>query len=249
MLSSLFGDVTERGLAAVSPIRSLPKSTHRLYRPAHDPRTTPFVERVADVRRIFVALGGGDSPVGVAYALGALVGLRTGEVLALRWGHVDLATRRIHVRESIGGPLKDNDSRVVPILEPLFPVLRDWKLRTGGTGRVVPPLRSDGQGLDAHTVNARLRNALPTLELPPLTWYQATRHTFASQWVLGGGSIEKLREVLGHCSVLVTERYAHLRVDLFAERDFATIGVDLRPGGTKPVQMSTEQGLSASVIG
>ena len=36
--------------------------------------------------------------------------------------------------------------------------------------------------------------------LSPLTWYQATRHTFASQWVLNGGSIEKLKEIMGHCT-------------------------------------------------
>ncbi len=53
----------------------------------------------------------------VAYANGALAGLRTGEVFALKWEHVDLATRRIHVRESVAGPLRDKDSRVVPVLD------------------------------------------------------------------------------------------------------------------------------------
>jgi site-specific recombinase XerD len=52
--------------------------------------------------------------------------------------------------------------------------------------------------------------------LPALTWYQATRHTFASQFVLAGGSIEKLSKLMGHSSVTTTERYAHLRADLLA---------------------------------
>ena len=56
-------------------------------------------------------------PLNVAYANGALAGLRTGEVFALKWEHVDLATRRIHVRESVAGPLRDKDSRVVPVLD------------------------------------------------------------------------------------------------------------------------------------
>ncbi len=38
-----------------------------------------------------------------------MAGRRTGEVLALRWAHVDMAGRRIHVRESVDGPLKDDD--------------------------------------------------------------------------------------------------------------------------------------------
>lgn len=50
-----------------------------------DPRTTPFVERLEDVRRIDLAL---PEPLNVAYAIGELAGLRTGEVFALRWQHV-----------------------------------------------------------------------------------------------------------------------------------------------------------------
>jgi hypothetical protein len=59
-----------------------------------------------------------------------------------------------------------------------------------------------------------------------MTWYQATRHTFASQWVLAGGSIEKLREAMGHSSVVVTERYAHLRGDVFTTADLGRVAVD-----------------------
>jgi len=40
--------------------------------------------------------------------------------------------------------------------------------------------------------------------------------------------------VLGHYSVTMTERYAHLRPDLFPVQDLATIAIDLRPGRAKP---------------
>lgn len=32
---------------------------------------------------------------------------------------------------------------------------------------------------------------------------------------MGGGSVATLREIFGHSSVTVTERYGHLRPDLF----------------------------------
>ncbi len=232
LLSSLFSDLMEEGVASTNPARSLPRSTRRLVKPTYDTRTTPFIEKLEDVRRIFLAL---PEPLNVAYAIGALAGLRTGEVFALKWAHVDLATRRMHLRESVGGPLKDKDSRVVPILDALVPVLTAWKLRMGGTGLVIPPMRVDGKTINvSHTPGKYLRAALERLKLdrPGLGWYQATRHTFASQWVLNGGSIEKLKEMLGHYSVVMTERYAHLRADLFAARDLGTIELNLADPGT-----------------
>jgi hypothetical protein len=92
-------------------------------------------------------------------------------------------------------------------------------------------MRSDGQRCDRHTLGSSLREAFETLgksgaALPRMTWYQATRHTFASQWVLAGGSIEKLREAMGHSTALVTERYAHLRGDVFTAADLGRVAVD-----------------------
>ena len=89
---------------------------------------------------------------------------------------------------------------------------------------------------DPSTIPSTVYRTLDVLEelglaRPGLGWYQATRHTFASQWALNGGSIEKLSKIMGHHSIVVTERYMHLRPDLFAAKDFATISVDLE---TKP---------------
>ncbi len=46
---------------------------------------------------------------------------------------------------------------------------------------------------------------------------------------MAGGSIEKLREAMGHSTVLVTERYAHLRGDVFNAVDLGRMAVDLSP--------------------
>ncbi len=242
LLSGLFTELVEEGKAQSNPARGLPRATRRLVKPTHDPRTTPFIEKLGDVRRIYLDL---PEPLNIAYAIGALAGLRTGEVFALQWEHVDLQARRMHVRESVAGPLKDKDSRVVPILDGLLPVLIEWKLQTGGEGRIIPPMRCDGGKVDIrHTPGAHLRRTLKRLGLarPGLGWYQATRHTFASQWVLAGGSIEKLSKVLGHYSVVLTERYVHLRPDLFAARDLATIPLQLGVGEGGTVQLGDRTG-------
>jgi hypothetical protein len=77
LLSTFYTDLIEQGHATKNPARMLPRSTKRLIRPSHDPKTTPFVERRADIVRIFKAL---PEPGNVAYAIGALAGLRTGEM-------------------------------------------------------------------------------------------------------------------------------------------------------------------------
>jgi integrase len=127
LLSTFFSDLVERPRetgATRNPVRTLPRSTRRLYRPRHDPRKTPFIEKVDDIRRLFLALPE-ERGVRVAFALG---GLRTGEVLALRWESIDLEARRISVHEQLRmsklGPVKDDEARFVPVPDDLAPSSR-----------------------------------------------------------------------------------------------------------------------------
>jgi hypothetical protein len=142
---------------------------------------------------------------------------------------------------------------MVPILDALHPILSEWKLKTGGEGRVVPPLRCDGVKIDKNTPAAYLRAALTRLGLARegLGWYEATRHTFASQWCMAGGSIEKLKEILGHYSVVVTERYAHLKPELFTARDLGTLALDLRAGAAEvaPLTADGQGGVETGEVG
>jgi len=100
-----------------------------------------------------------------------------------------------------------------------------------------------------YTLRHHLAIALDTFELPSLTWYQATRHTFTSQWVLSGGSLEKSAIVMGHSSVVVTERYAHLLPDLLRDENHQLLDVDLQPAkGILPVVTElTEKGACSYV--
>jgi integrase len=124
----------------------------------------------------------------------------------------------------------------------LLPVLVAYKVKTGGKGLLFTPMypRRGGRPklgsvptfMRPCTLNRHLRIALKACGLPPLTWYEATRHTFASLFVLGGGSLEMLRTLMGHSSVTTTERYSHLRPDLFPASAFRAMAVDLsKPAG------------------
>ena len=82
-----------------------------------------------------------------------------------------------------------------------------------------------------------LREVLADLKLakPGLGWYEATRHTMASQYIISSGSLGTLQRMLGHSTVLVTERYAHLRPGHFNLADRNRITIDFGK-----VQLATE---------
>lgn len=55
-LSSLYADIVEAGHAPSNPVATLPRSTRRLYKSTYDTRSTPFLERPEDIRRLYLAL-------------------------------------------------------------------------------------------------------------------------------------------------------------------------------------------------
>jgi hypothetical protein len=78
--------------------------------------------------------------------------------------------------------------------------------------------------------------AFAAAKLPQLTWYQATRRTYGGRFVSNGGSLERLRLILGHSSTEVTQRYGHLVRDQFseAERPMADVHAPARHGAAAP---------------
>ncbi len=56
LVSTLYSDLIDDGKATRNPARMLPKATRKLYRPTHDPKRTPFVERRDDIAKLFQAL-------------------------------------------------------------------------------------------------------------------------------------------------------------------------------------------------
>jgi integrase len=250
-LSTFFSDLVERGYVPANPVVALPRSTKRLFRNAHDPKTTPFLERQEDVQRVFLKL---EQPFATLFAIGALAGLRPGEILALEWGDFDLEKGRLMVQRQVRhrrvGPPKSGKPRLVPLIGPLVKVLAEYRLATGGAGRLFPPLNPNKGGtkktpprfLSMEVVHEKLREALRLCELPEtLTLYQCTRHTYGAQHVMGGGSLATLREILGHSSVTVTERYGHLRPDLFTSDDLLKFDRDLSRAGGAVIDLAARR--------
>jgi integrase len=184
-----------------------------------------------EIRRVLEAARDQGDHVFVLYATAIYTGMREGELAGLLWADVDFERRLICVQRSFDGPTKAEDVRYVPLLDALLPILRDWRLRH--PGRLVFTNR-DGRmlGKSARIFQEVLHRVLDAAGLPMIERkgkrrryivFHGFRHTFASHWVMRGGDLFKLQKILGHKTVQMTMRYAHLQPTAFAG-DLARLG-------------------------
>ena len=153
------------------------------------------------------------------YAAAVYTGMRAGELLGLRWEDVDFERRLITVRRSYGKPTKTGAIRHVPILTPLEPVLKEWRLRNP-LEWVFPGQTGTRQGPSARVLQEflhRCRRVAKFKKPHQQITFHDLRHTFASHWVMKGGDLYRLQKILGHKSPQMTMRYAHLAPEAFKE--------------------------------
>jgi integrase len=202
-----------------------------------------------EIRRFLSAAREDGEYVFVLYATAIYTGMRAGELAALEWSLVDFDRRIIAVHGSFDGPTKSDRVRYVPILDPLLPILRAWRLRH--PGRLVFTNR-DGAMLreSARVYQEVLHRVLSAAKFPtgeragkvrPYIRFHDLRHTFASHWAMRGGDMFKLQRILGHQSVQMTMRYAHLAPDAFKD-DYARLGSPIAIGGAEVVELKQAGG-------
>src|SRR5438034_4112571 len=126
-------------------------------------------------------------------------GMRLGEILNLCWQDLDFASGFILVRDS-----KNGESRHVAVDATLFALFRAYPHRPSTD--LVFSSSSGGHIVDVRT---GFQNACKRAGLTDLHFHDL-RHTFASQFVMARGDLYILKEVLGHKSINMTQRYAHL---------------------------------------
>jgi len=168
-----------------------------------------------------------EEPEGVfeIFNLAILTGMRAGEILGLHWNAVDLPGRLITVCRSYETTTKTDEIRYVPILDPLLPLLKEWKLRCRSKALVFPTKVGTMHQPSARVLQETLQRVRKRAEIPYRFVFHDLRHTFASHFMMGGGDIYRLQRILGHKSIIMTERYSHLSPTAFSS-DYAILGED-----------------------
>jgi integrase len=126
--------------------------------------------------------------------LALYTGLRQGELLGLTWAAVDRASGVLRVEVT-----KSGKRRVVPLNGPADAVLA----RLGGGEGLVFGTRSWDAFRD------HWEAAVEAAGLEDLRFHD-TRHTFASWAMQRGATLPELKDLLGHSSLAMVMRYAHL---------------------------------------
>ena len=126
-------------------------------------------------------------------------GLRRGELLALRWSALDEKGKQLTVE---GSATKTGQTRYVPLNSEALEALQHWR-EQAPQGQRIFPIAELKKSWGALLERAKITN---------FRWHDI-RHHFGSRLVQGGVPLNTVRDLLGHASLAMTLRYAHLAPD------------------------------------
>jgi integrase len=166
----------------------------------------------------------------VAVVLAVYTGMRKGEIFGLRWQDVNLDTGRLTIAHSYESTPKSGRARHLRLPSTLVPILREWREKCPPTARgLICPILDKGRW--HMSMSASKMHGLPDLlkaarcQVVGRCWHML-RHTFASHYMMAGGSLLALSKILGHSSMTMTMIYAHLAPD-YLDREMERVKFEI----------------------
>ncbi len=129
-------------------------------------------------------------------------GVRRGELLSLTWSAIDTHNNVLTVS---GESSKSGQTRHIPLNSEAQETLAAWGIATGQTGLLFKA-RQGGKMVD---IKKSWSAVLKAAGIREFRWHDL-RHHFASRLVMQGASLYVIKQLLGHSTIAITEKYAHL---------------------------------------
>jgi site-specific recombinase XerD len=199
VMQGFFGFLRDQGYVLQSPIR-FPR--HHILVPQDLPRPMAEDEVVAFFRVIDALRDR------TMFLLMLRCGLRVGEVSSLPWAAIDFAQGTVRINNS-----KGQVDRVVYLAPDATKALRQWQRLRAAEARYVFPSRMTRKGglpLSARQIRNRMTRYLKLAGITKAYSPHSLRHTFATQLLNAGASLEVVKELMGHRSLDMTLRYTQL---------------------------------------
>lgn len=130
-------------------------------------------------------------------------GLRRGEIFQLSWDNVNLQSNTITVASSTA---KSKKARYIPLNHEASNALTVWKRQKDSNN---PFVFHGKTGEPLTDIKKAWASLLKRAEITKFRFHDM-RHDFASQLVMKGVSLYVVKDLLGHSTIQMTERYAHL---------------------------------------
>ncbi|MEK6658860.1 MAG: tyrosine-type recombinase/integrase [Campylobacterota bacterium] len=148
------------------------------------------------------------------YALGFFSGMRSGEMIGLRWEDIDFFKNEIYIRRAIkmgviSTPKTANSTRYIDIIDSLLPYLKEQYKLTAHKNSYVFLNENNEHFYDIKRIRTtHWTKALKVCGLKYRPIYH-TRHTFATMMLENGEDILWVSNMLGHTdSTMTLSRYA-----------------------------------------
>ena len=150
-----------------------------------------------------------------AVRVAAYVGVRLGELLALRWRDVDWGGSALTISRSLSGGVegttKTDQVRRVPLADQAAAALDRLSRRADFLGPDDHVFcNALGRALDGSALRRRYKRARDAAGMRPLRWHDL-RHTFGSLLVASGVDLVSVKDAMGHAQLGTTSRYLHAR--------------------------------------
>jgi len=186
-------------------------------------------------QKTFISLLTDNSKYDFAILLDLGTGLRRGEILALKWIDIDWEQKTLKVRRSLSRT-KDKDdltkstltldtpktkksNRLVPIPEPLFERLKEYRTKQDKTKKIAGKLWNEnglifctdlGKPLEPRNFNRRFDSLIQKAGIHDISVH-CLRHTYATRLLESNVHPKVVQELLGHSSITMTlDLYSHV---------------------------------------
>ena len=157
------------------------------------------------------------------------LGLRVGEVLALKWTDIDFQNRIVHIRRTVQTRILDFDAKTKDGSNPTYDIVKDmpktkagirslrlnddvmwylnelqaYDIRNGISSEYVCCMRN-GEISHARNLTKSLKRLLRKAGIDKPATMHTLRHTFGSVLIRRGVGVEVVSKLMGHSSVSIT---------------------------------------------
>ncbi len=149
-------------------------------------------------------------PLYTIVVLALSTGCRKGEIMKLKWQDIDFGRQQLVLHVT-----KNGDRRVIPLQGHAYDLMLKYKkIQRIDTDFIFPSIKGD----KPYEIKKPWLSAIKKADIKDFRFHDL-RHSAASYLAMNGASLAELAEILGHKTLQMVKRYAHLVMTKKKKRD------------------------------